>query len=130
MSRLFLLIIFLLSQNSYAFERNIFVGIGFLSKNIASLTGSTSGETGLFTSNFLQLVLSGYFKLSDSWFIAPSLTATPFGPQSPEGGETFRIYTLTPRMAYDLGSSTDIHLGPGLHIYQIYGVGGTAVVNN
>jgi hypothetical protein len=130
MSRLVLLSLFLLSQSSYAFEQTYFVGLGLLSKNVAALATADSGETGLFTSNFFQLVFSGIFKISDEWAFAPSLTFTPLGASSPENGEVFRVFTIAPKMGYDLGSSWDIHFGPGLFVYQIYGGGGTATVNN
>jgi hypothetical protein len=123
-------LILLSSQTSFAFERSFFVGLGLLSKNIGTFSGSVSGEPTLFGANFFQLIVSGFFKISDLWAIAPSITGTPIGPGSPENGETYRVFTIAPRLAYNLGSSWDVHFGPGLYVYQIFGTGGTAVVNN
>lgn len=132
MLRLLLLSLLFYSQSSFAFEKSLFIGAGFLSKNVATLTGSDSGEPGFLTSNFFQLVFSGFFKLSDSLAFAPTISATPLGPGSPERGESYRVFTIVPRFAFETGSSNgfDLHGGPGIQVYQIMGAGGTAVVNN
>ncbi len=124
------LLVYFFSQNTYAFDRKIFTGIGLLSKQIGTLSGAPSGEVGLLGSNYFQIVATGYFPVFEKFTFSPSFSGTPFATSSPERGEDYRMYSLASRLCYEIIPSMDAKLGVGLFAFQILAGGGAAIVNN
>ncbi len=110
-------------------KRKIYLGAGLLAFDIGRLSNSPIGKTSYFNALFVQIAITGRFFFNSDWGFSPMINYTPFGHNSPEGGEKTTLLAITTRLFKQI-DWLDLRLGPGILFHMISANGGTVDLNN
>ena len=129
LAAVFLLFCFACSlELSAAPRKHVFLGAGTVLQNMGSISGSQTGSSSIIGAVSLSAVLLAKIG-GGKWFVAPTVSHTPFGSADADDGVSKYLSTLALSIGRNF-AKTDISIGPGVMLYRIAGNGGQVELDN